>query len=86
MPSKRVSASKSLGVKIDENLTWHSHDRDVQKHLYWGAVIFGVFRPRFSLWHIHHVVRHGHLTLKRLRLPVLMKWIQTHIQALDYKD
>ena len=45
MPSKQVSASKLLGVMIDENLTWHSHDRDVQKHLYWGAVIFGVFRP-----------------------------------------
>ena len=24
MPIKRVSASKSLGVMIDENLTWHS--------------------------------------------------------------
>ena len=48
MPSKRVSASKSVGVKIDKNLTWHFHDRDVQKHLYWGAVIFGVFRPGFS--------------------------------------
>ena len=24
MPVKRVSASKSLGVMIDENLTWHS--------------------------------------------------------------
>ena len=26
MPIKRVSASKSLGVMIDENLTWHSQD------------------------------------------------------------
>ena len=29
------------------------------------------FRPGFSLWHTCHVVRHGHFTLKQLRLPVL---------------
>ena len=32
---------------------------------------FQAFRPGFSIWHIRHVVRHGHLPLKQLRLSVL---------------
>ena len=39
------------------------------KHLYWGH--FRVFRPSFSLRHTRLVVRHGHFTLKQLKLPVL---------------
>ena len=40
----------------------------MRKHLYWGD---SSFRPGFSLQHTRHVVRHGHFTLKQLRLPVL---------------
>ena len=36
-----------------------------------GCGHFWAFRPGFSLWHTCHVVRHGHFTLKQLRLPVL---------------
>ena len=36
-----------------------------------GCGHFRAFRPGFSLWHTCHVVRHGHFTLKQLRLPVL---------------
>ena len=32
---------------------------------------FRLVRPGFSLWHTFHVVRHGHFTLKQLRLPIL---------------
>jgi hypothetical protein len=32
---------------------------------------FQDFRPAFRFWHICHVDRHGHFTLKQLRLPVL---------------
>ena len=35
----------------------------------WGH--FQDFRPGFRFWHIFHVDRHGHFTLKQLRLPVL---------------
>ena len=35
-----------------------------------GCGHFRAFRPGFSLWHTCHV-RHGHFTLKQLRLPVL---------------
>ena len=36
-----------------------------------GCGHFRAFRPGFSFWHTCHVVRHGHFTLKQLRLPVL---------------
>ena len=36
-----------------------------------GCGHFRAFRPGFTLWHTCHVVRHGHFTLKQLRLPVL---------------
>ena len=36
-----------------------------------GCGHFLAFRPGFTLWHTCHVVRHGHFTLKQLRLPVL---------------
>ena len=36
-----------------------------------GCGHFQAFRPGFSIWHICHVVRHGHFTLKQLRLSVL---------------
>ncbi len=36
-----------------------------------GCGHFQAFRPGFSIWHIRHVVRHGHLPLKQLRLSVL---------------
>ena len=41
----------------------------MREHLYWGVVIFGhfVLDSAFGT----HVVRHGHFTLKQLRLPVL---------------
>ena len=32
---------------------------------------FQDFRPGFRFWHICHVDRHGHFTLKQLRLPVV---------------
>jgi hypothetical protein len=36
-----------------------------------GRGHFQDFRPGFRFWHICHVDRHGHFTLKQLRLPVL---------------
>ncbi len=36
-----------------------------------GCGHFQAFRPGFSIWHICHVVRHGHFTPKQLRLSVL---------------
>ena len=36
-----------------------------------GRDHFQDFRPGFRFWHICHVDRHGHFTLKQLRLPVL---------------
>jgi hypothetical protein len=36
-----------------------------------GGGHFQDFRPGFRFWHICHVDRHGHFTLKQLRLPVL---------------
>ena len=36
-----------------------------------GCGHFQAFRPGFSIWHICHVVCHGHFTLKQLRLSVL---------------
>ena len=36
-----------------------------------GCGHFRAFRPGFILWHTCHVVRHGHFSLKQLRLPVL---------------
>jgi hypothetical protein len=35
-----------------------------------GRGHFQDFRPGFRFWHICHVDRHGHFTLKQLRLPV----------------
>ena len=32
---------------------------------------FQDFHPGFRFWHICHVDRHGHFTLKQLRLPVV---------------
>ena len=44
--------------------------------LYVGTAVSGRghfqdFCPGFRFWHICHVDRHGHFTLKQLRLPVL---------------
>ncbi len=36
-----------------------------------GCGHFQAFRPGFSIWHICHVVCHGHFTLKQLRFSVL---------------
>jgi hypothetical protein len=36
-----------------------------------GRGHFQDFRPGFRFWHVYHVDRHGHFTLKQLRLPVL---------------
>jgi hypothetical protein len=36
-----------------------------------GRGHFQDFRPGFRFWHICHVDRHGHFTLKQLKLPVL---------------
>ena len=36
-----------------------------------GRSHFQDYRPGFRFWHISHVDRHGHFTLKQLRLPVL---------------
>ena len=36
-----------------------------------GRGHFQDFRPGFRFWHICHVDRRGHFTLKQLRLPVL---------------
>ena len=36
-----------------------------------GLGHFQDFRPGFRFWHICHVDRHGHFTLKQLRLPVV---------------
>jgi hypothetical protein len=36
-----------------------------------GRCHFQDFRPGFGFWHICHVDRHGHFTLKQLRLPVV---------------
>ena len=36
-----------------------------------GCGHFRAVRLGFSLWHTCYVVRHGHYTLKQLRLPVL---------------
>ena len=41
------------------------------ENTYIGVWSFRAFRPGFSLWHTCHVVRHGHFTLKQLRLAVL---------------
>ena len=41
------------------------------KNTYIGVWSFSTFRSVFSLRHTRHVVRHGHFTLKQLRLPIL---------------
>jgi hypothetical protein len=41
------------------------------RHCRFRAGHFQDFRPGFRFWHICHVDRHGHFTLKQLRLPVL---------------
>ena len=48
-----------------------------------GRGHFQDFRPGFRFWHICHVDRHGHFTLKQLDYLWQMKRIQTHIQVLD---
>ena len=41
------------------------------RHCRFRAGHFQDFCPGFRFWHICHVDRHGHFTLKQLRLPVL---------------
>jgi hypothetical protein len=43
-----------------------------------GGGHFQDFRPGFGFWHICHVDRHGHFTLKQLRLPVVN---ETHTKS-----
>jgi hypothetical protein len=50
-----------------------------------GGGHFQYFRPGFRFWHICHVDRHGHFTLKQLRLPVLNEThTNSYLQILDY--
>ncbi len=50
-----------------------SHQKIFYLKVVWDNMIeiFQAFRPGVSIWHICHVVRHGHFTLKQLRLSVL---------------
>ena len=41
------------------------------RHCRFRAGSFSELSPRIQFWHICHVDRHGHFTLKQLRLPVL---------------
>jgi hypothetical protein len=43
-----------------------------------GGGHFQDFRPGFGFWHICHVDRHGHFTLKQLRLLVVN---ETHTKS-----
>ena len=48
---------------------------------------FQDIRPGFRYWHICHVDRHGHFTLKQLRLPFLNEMhTNSYIQVLDYLE
>jgi hypothetical protein len=50
--------------------------------IFWW-VQFRTVRPELGFGHGYQVDSHGQLALKQLRLSVLMKCIQTHIQVLD---
>ena len=48
-----------------------------------GCGHFREFRPGFSTWHTCHAVRHGHFTIKLLRLPVLNAMYANSYTGLD---
>ena len=49
------------------------HYRHFRKAVASGQGHFQDFRPGFRFWHICHVDRHGHFTLKQLRLSLVNK-------------
>ena len=66
-------------ISTSERLLYF-HFSEVKLELYVDTAVSGRghfqdFRPGFRFWHIchvdRHVDRHGHFTLKQLRLPVL---------------
>ena len=53
MPIKRVSASKSLGVMIDENLTWHSQVDLITKKVNKSFYVLRRLRETRSIMMLH---------------------------------